>query len=93
MTGGPKGEPTACWSTVVKSWRCPTPKAFPGKTPTRPVRIDLGELFPLASHYFYTVADYIRESRSVGMSEQDRIEVLLHVPVNSFMGSFGDFKK
>ncbi len=29
----------------------PHPKAFPGRTPTKPVRMDIGELFPLAPHY------------------------------------------
>ncbi|MCC6889235.1 MAG: molybdopterin-dependent oxidoreductase [Hyphomicrobiales bacterium] len=69
------------------------PKAFPGKTPTRPVRMDAGELFPLASH-FHTLLPVTNENpEAFGLTDKDRIEVLLHAPVNSILGAFGDIKK
>ena len=68
----------------------PHPKAFPGRTPTTPVRMDLGELFPLASH-FHTILPLTFENPSAfGLNYG--LELLMHVPVNSLLGSFGDLK-
>jgi molybdopterin-containing oxidoreductase family molybdopterin binding subunit len=68
----------------------PHPKAFPGRTPTTPVRMDLGELFPLASH-FHTILPLTFENPSAfGLNYG--LEMLMHVPVNSLLGSFGDLK-
>ncbi len=68
----------------------PHPKAFPGRTPTTPIRLDLGELFPLASH-FHTLLPVTSEDRApYGLTYG--IEMLLHTPTNSLMGSFGDIK-
>ena len=69
------------------------PKAFPGKTPTRPVRMDAGELFPLAAHCHTLLPVTHENPAAFGLLEQDRIEVLLHAPVNSILGGFGDVKK
>ena len=71
----------------------PHPSAFPGHTPTKPARMDLGELFPLAPHYHTLLPIAAENPSAFGLTEQDRIEVLLHVPVNSVLGSFGDIKK
>ncbi|MGD0023078.1 MAG: molybdopterin-dependent oxidoreductase [Xanthobacteraceae bacterium] len=69
----------------------PHPKAFPGRTPTKPVRADIGELFPLASH-FHTLFPVTAENLGkYGLSHG--VEVLLHTPVNSIFGSFGDVGK
>jgi anaerobic selenocysteine-containing dehydrogenase len=67
--------------------------AFPGRTPTSPARMDLGELFPLAVHY-HTLLPITSENPSAfGFTERDTLEVLLHAPVNSMLSSFGDLKK
>jgi molybdopterin-containing oxidoreductase family molybdopterin binding subunit len=69
----------------------PHPKAFPGRTPAVPVRMDLGELFPLASH-FHTLIPIAAENPSAfGLSYQ--LEMLIHSPTNPVLGSFGDVKK
>jgi len=71
----------------------PHPSAFPGHTPTKPARMDLGELFPLAPHYHTLMPVTAENPSAFGLTEQDRIEVLLHAPVNSVLGSWGDIKK
>jgi len=69
----------------------PHPKAFPGRTPAVPVRMDIGELFPLASH-FHTLIPIAAENPSAfGLSYQ--LEMLIHSPTNPVLGSFGDIKK
>jgi anaerobic selenocysteine-containing dehydrogenase len=69
----------------------PHTKAFPGRVPVTPVRMDLGELFPLASHYHPLLPVTIEDPAAYGLSYQ--LEVLMHTPVNSLLGSFGDIKK
>lgn len=69
----------------------PHPKAFPGRTPTEPVRMDAGELFPLASHYHTMLPITFENPAAYGLSYG--LEVLIHTPVNSLLGSFGDIKK
>ena len=66
----------------------PHPKAFPGRTPTKPVRNDLGELFPLASHYHTLLPIAAEERQRYGLTYG--IEVMFHTPTNSVLGSFGD---
>ena len=68
----------------------PHPKAFPGRTPAVPIRMDLGELFPLASHFHTLLPVTAQNSEPYGLSY--KLEVLLHTPTNSFLGSFGDLK-
>lgn len=68
----------------------PHPKAFPGRTPTRPVRLDLAELFPLAPHFHTLLPITARDPERFGLSY--KIEVMLHNPTNSLLGSFGDLK-
>ena len=69
----------------------PHPKAFPGKTPTAPVRMDLGELFPLASHYHALLPITIEDPSAYGLTYG--LEMFLHSPINAMLGSFGDVKK
>ena len=69
----------------------PHPKAFPGRTPTKPVRADIGELFPLASHFHTLFPITVENLAKYGISQG--VEVLLHTPVNSAYGSFGDAGK
>ena len=69
------------------------PSAFPGHTPTLPARMDIGELFPLAPHYHTLMPITAENPGAFGLSDDDRVEVLLHAPVNSMMGSFGDTAK
>ena len=71
--------------------RSPHPKAFPGRTPTTPIRADIGELFPLASHFHTLLPITIEDPAAYGLTHG--LEVLLHTPVNSMLGSFGDVKK
>jgi molybdopterin-containing oxidoreductase family molybdopterin binding subunit len=68
-------------------------KAFPGRTPTTPVRMDLGELFPLAAHYHTLLPITAENPSAFGLTERDTLEMLLHVPGNSMLSSFGDLKK
>ena len=71
--------------------RAPHPSAFPGRAPTTPIRMDIGELFPLASHYHTLMPITAENPAAFGLKYG--IEVLLHTPVNSLLGSFGDIKK
>jgi len=71
----------------------PHPSAFPGHTPAKPTRMDLGELFPLAPHYHTLMPLTVENPAAFGLTQQDMIEVMLHVPVNSLLGSWGDIKK
>jgi len=68
----------------------PHPKAFPGRTPTNPVRMDIGELFPLASHFHTLLPVTAKDPSAYGLSYG--LEVLMHTPVNSLLSSFGDIK-
>ncbi|MBI2817195.1 MAG: molybdopterin-dependent oxidoreductase [Acidobacteria bacterium] len=68
----------------------PHPKAFPGRKPVAPIRMDIGELFPLASH-FHTLLPITAGNREPFGLDYG-LEMLLHSPVNSLMGSFGDVK-
>jgi anaerobic selenocysteine-containing dehydrogenase len=68
----------------------PHPTAFPGRTPTLPMRMDLGELFPLAPHYHTLYPVTAANPERYGLHYQ--IEMLLHAPTNSVLGSFGDVK-
>jgi len=68
----------------------PHPKTFPGRTPTKPVRMDLAELFPLAPHFQTLLPITSQDPERYGLSYQ--IEVLLHTPTNSVLGTFGDLK-
>ncbi len=68
-------------------------KAFPGRTPTTPVRMDVGEIFPLAVHYHPLLPITAENPSAFGLTEQDTLEMLLHAPVNSMLSSFGDLKK
>jgi molybdopterin-containing oxidoreductase family molybdopterin binding subunit len=71
----------------------PFPSAFPGRTPTKPVRADIGELFPLAPHH-HVLLPLAAENPSVfGLSDRDTIEVFLHAPINTILSSFGDAAK
>jgi molybdopterin-containing oxidoreductase family molybdopterin binding subunit len=69
------------------------PSAFPGFTPTKPTRADIGELFPMASHYHALLPVTVENPSAFGLTDKDMIEVLLHTPINSLLGSFGDVKK
>ena len=71
----------------------PHPKAFPGREPTMPIRRDIGELFPLASHFHTLMPITIENPEDYGLSNGGEVEILLHAPVNSSFGSFGDTKK
>ncbi len=66
----------------------PHPKAFPGRTPSKPVRMDLLELFPVASHSHTLLPIIAQNPERYGLSY--RIGVMLHTPTNSLLGSFGD---
>ena len=67
------------------------PKSFPGRTPTPPVRMDLGELFPLASHFHPLLPVTVEDPEAYGLS--GGLEMLIHTPANPVMLGFGEFKK
>jgi anaerobic selenocysteine-containing dehydrogenase len=69
----------------------PHAKAFPGRTPTKPVRMDLTELFPLATHSNTLLPITLDDPKSFGLSYQ--LEMLIHTPTNCLMGSYGDIGK
>ncbi len=69
----------------------PHPKAFPGRTPTAPARTDLGELFPLASHFHTLQPISAEDPAAFGLKYG--IEMMMHTPVNSVLSCFGDIKK
>lgn len=69
----------------------PHPKAFPGRAPSKPIRLDLGELFPLAPHFGTLLPITAEDGSRYGLSYG--IEVMLHTPVNSILSSFGDHGK
>ncbi|MBI2317879.1 MAG: molybdopterin-dependent oxidoreductase [Betaproteobacteria bacterium] len=71
----------------------PHPTAFPGRTPMAASRVDLGELFPLAAHFQTNMPVTIDRLSEFGLSEANKIEVLMHAPINSLFGTFGDRKK
>ena len=66
-------------------------KAFPGRKPTKPVRMDLTELFPLATHANTLLPITLDNPAAYGLSYQ--LEVAFHTPTNWLMGSYGDIKK
>ncbi|MFQ5851871.1 MAG: molybdopterin-dependent oxidoreductase, partial [Candidatus Binatia bacterium] len=68
----------------------PHPKAFPGRTPTKPFRMDLAELYPLAPHFHTLLPITAQNPERYGLPY--RIELMLHTPTNSLLGSFGDLK-
>ncbi len=67
------------------------PKAFPGRTPVKPIRMDVGELFPLAPHFHPLIPITFENPSAYGLSYT--IEVLIHTPTNSLLSSFGDHRK
>ena len=69
----------------------PHAKAFPGRTPNKPVRMDLTELFPLATHSNTLLPITLENPEAYGLSY--RLEVLLHTPTNCLLGSYGDLEK
>ena len=88
---GPKGGTDGMLEDGGHVMPLPHPKAFPGRKPTKPVRMDIGELFPLASH-FHPLLPITREDPArFGLHYQ--LELLLHTPTNPMLNSFGDLKK
>jgi anaerobic selenocysteine-containing dehydrogenase len=67
------------------------PKAFPGRKPTKPIRMDVGELFPLAPHYHPLLPITFENPAAFGLSYG--LEVLIHTATNSLFSSFGDHRK
>ena len=70
----------------------PHPSAFPGSKPVEPVRADIGELFPCASHYQNMLPIAAENAAAFGL-KGGGLEMLMHAPQNSLLGSFGDVKK
>jgi molybdopterin-containing oxidoreductase family molybdopterin binding subunit len=53
--------------------------------------MDIGELFPLASHFHALLPITVENPSAFGLDYG--LEMLMHTPVNSLLGSFGDLKK
>ena len=66
------------------------PSSFPGRTPSRPERMDLLELFPLAGHGTTVFPIAGTEPEKFGLDY--RIEVAIHNQGNLAMTSYGDLK-
>ncbi len=62
--------------------------AFPGRTPTRPQRLDLFELFPAAAHTRTLVPEVARDPAKYGVV--DKIEMLIHTAGNQIAGGWAD---
>ena len=62
--------------------------AFPGRTPMRPRRLDLFELFPAAAHTRTLVPEVARDPAKYGVT--DKIELLIHTAGNQITGGWGD---
>ena len=62
--------------------------AFPGRTPTKPKRLDLFELFPAAAHTRTFVPEVARDPGKYGI--EDKIEMLIHTAGNQIAGGWGD---
>ncbi|MBI2320213.1 MAG: hypothetical protein HYU75_25220, partial [Betaproteobacteria bacterium] len=71
----------------------PHPSAFPGRTPMKVTRADLGEVFPMSAHFHTVLPVTIGHFSEYGLTDKDAIEVLMHSPINSLFSSFGDHKK
>ena len=88
---GPKGGTDGMLEDGGHIMPLPHPKAFPGRTPTKPARMDIGELFPLASHFHPLMPITVEDPAAFGLS--DGIEMQIHSPTNPVLSSFGDIKK
>ena len=88
---GPKGGTDGMLEDGGHVMPLPHPKAFPGRTPTAPVRMDVGELFPLASHFHPLLPITVEAPEAYGLPYG--IEMLIHTPTNPVLGSFGDVAK
>ncbi|MCC6775715.1 MAG: molybdopterin-dependent oxidoreductase [Hyphomicrobiales bacterium] len=69
----------------------PHAKAFPGRTPTRPIRMDASELFPLATHSNTLLPITVENPGAYGLTYQ--LEVMMHTPTNGMLSSYGDLAK
>ncbi len=69
----------------------PHAKAFPGRTATKPVRMDVTELFPLATHSNTLLPITIDDPKAFGLNYQ--LEVMMHTPTNGLLSSYGDIRK
>jgi len=88
---GPKGGTDGMLEDGGHVMPLPHPKAFPGRKPAKPVRMDIGELFPLASHFHPLLPITVEEPSRYGLTYG--LEMLMHTPTNPLLGSFGDVKK
>jgi molybdopterin-containing oxidoreductase family molybdopterin binding subunit len=88
---GPKGGTDGMLEDGGHIMPLPHPKAFPGRTPTTPVRMDIGELFPLASHFHPLLPITAANPAAYGLDYG--LEMLIHTPTNPVFSSFGDHKK
>ena len=70
----------------------PHPKAFPGRTPTKPVAHGHRRAVPAGLRTSIRCCrSPLENPAAFGLSYE--LEVLLHTPTNSLLGSFGDHKK
>ena len=88
---GPKGGTDGMLEDGGHIMPLPHPKAFPGRKPTTPVRMDIGELFPLASHFHPLLPITAENPAAYGLNYG--LEMLIHTPTNPVFSSFGDHKK
>lgn len=66
------------------------PSSFPGRTPSKPERMDLLELFPLAGHSSTLFPIAAAEPEKFGIDY--KVEVALHTPSNLILTTYADLK-
>ena len=75
------------WTNKISDGRA---DSFPGRPASRPDRIDLFELFPVAGHTRTTVPIVHKDPKKYGVDHHPQIELLIHSAGNYIMGGFGE---
>ena len=66
------------------------PSSFPGRTPARPLRADIAELFPLAPHYHTLLPIVFDDPSKFGLQSGQAVEVMMHSPNNAILVVAGE---
>lgn len=77
----------AGWAPIAK---LQIPSSFPGRTPAKPERMDLLELFPLAGHGTTLFPIAAADPEKFGLDY--KFEVAMHTPSNLIMSTYADLK-
>ena len=77
----------AGWAPIA---RIQIPSSFPGRTPSKPERMDLLELFPLAGHATTLFPIAAAEPQKFGLDY--KVEVAIHTPSNLITSTYADLE-